>query len=83
MVKFTFNCFCVVFNVHLEGVPSKLDNATSANLFPPSVVAPALVSLDVPQYAIAHSLVAPSHAKKSSAQDSQTLRPGCKLPLTP
>ena len=27
MVKFTFDCFCVVFNVHHEGVPSKLDNA--------------------------------------------------------
>ena len=29
LVKFTFDCFCVVFNVHAEGVPSKLDNATA------------------------------------------------------
>ena len=29
MVKFSFSCFCVVFNVHAEGVPSKLDNATA------------------------------------------------------
>ena len=63
MVKFTFDCFCVVFNVHHEGVPSKLDNAPPPIFFSPSVVAPALVSLDVPQYAIAHSLVAPSYAK--------------------
>ena len=27
--KIFISCFCVVFNVHAEGVPSKLDNATA------------------------------------------------------